>query len=1229
LSICSANSFAQNATTSLRGVVKDPTGAFVSGATVTLLDNANGQKLVATTNDNGEYQLSQISPAKYAITVTANGFASQAKEAELLVNQPATINFVLSLQTTNEVVNVSAAAQTLNITDASLGNSTNNATIQALPSETRNVPDILSLQPGVIYLPPPSNPAMQDSRSGAVNGGRSDQGNITVDGVDDNDQVNGFAFTGVLRLTQDSIEEFRVTTGLANADAGRSSGAQVSLVTKSGTNQFHGAVYWYNRPTFTVANNFFNKQAELNSGLPNRPGKLIRNIFGGDLGGPIIKNKLFFFANYEGSRIAESAQQVRTVPTASYQSGILQYQGTTANGGTEVQTLSSAQVAMLDAGCTVCNTSAYSPSPGPNPNALAYFKSMPAANGFNAGDGLNTGSYSFSSPNPKTLNTTIVRIDYIPSSKHRIFGRGNLQKDTTGGVEQFPGQGPSSVLIDNSKGMTFGDTWTISSTMVNDIRYGYVRQAFGNSGVGSGDYVNFRFLDFATAETRDTVVSVPVNNIVENFTWSKGKHNIQVGGNWRLVHQNRSSNSTSFNSGTSNPSWLGGNPPDPSSLGLDSVDGGFSSSYQQAYANLVGVIPEVTNVFNYAVSSATTGTLLSDGATIDRHFKANEYEWYVQDSWRVLPSLTLTFGIRQTILQTPWETRGQQVAPTVDTHDWYTQREVAAQKGQIYEPNLDFAPNGPFYGKPGYWAKSKDNFAPRLAVAYSPDSKTSIRAGAGIYFDHFGQSLISIFDQQGSFGLSSQVSNPAGQTTSETSTRFTDRHTLPFTNGAAPSTQNFPYPAPEGNFAITWGLDSKMKTPYSEAFDLSVQRQLPGGFTIEAAYVGRLGRHLLQSLDLAEPVNFVDPQGGGDYFTAGSQLSAQVDRNGGDPDAAVSKIPYFEHLFPFMANVDFPGESATQSIYRNEWAPYRGDLGATTALADIDFFCVYGCPAGYQSKFWQNQFSSLYALSTIGMSYYNAGQVTLRHPMSHGLQADISYTYSRSIDYGSDAERATEFSNGVAFGNSSIINTWNPSLNRGVSDFDTTHLLTVDWVYQLPFGRGAKFLSSTNGFVNAFIGGWQLSGILRATSGLPFSVFDPGWTTDWEQSGNGVITGKVKTRFHFDSNGAPQFFDNASAINQGLSTGGPIRFSYPGENGQRNNFRGEGIFDLDSGLTKAWHLGDYGNLKFAWEVYNVTNTDRFDVPNNQQIQLSSGTLGVSNTLLSVPRRMQFSLRYDF
>src|ERR1035437_8126344 len=426
-----------------------------------------------------------------------------------------------------------------------------------------------------------------------------------------------------------------------------------------------------------------------------------------------------------------------------------------------------------------------------------------------------------------------------------------------------------------------------------------------------------------------------------------------------------------------------------------------------------------------------------------------------------MPNLTITFGVRHTVLQTTSETSGRQVPPTIDTHTWFLQREPAAQAGQVYEPDLYFQPAGPYYGKPGFWPKSKNNFAPRLAIAYSPDTKTSIRIGAGIFYDHFGEALVSTFDQHGSYGLNGQVTNSAescgseGRANPPPSPRYTGRSTMPpIDNGAAASTLSFPYLAPQGNFAITWGLDSKIKTPYSEALDLSVQRQLPGGFTVEAAYVGRLGRHLLQQLDLAEPVDYVDPSGGGDYYAAGTQLSKLVDAHGGDTTACVPAIKYFEDVCPFMAGYDYGGESATQAIYSNEWAPYRAQYGATTALADIDFYCAYFphgvCPAGYQSKFWQDQFSSLYALSSIGMSYYNAGQFTLRHPMSHGLQMDVSYTWSNSIDMGSDTERSNEFgtnaSNTGSF--SEILNTWKPYLNRGPSDFDTRHLITADWVYR-------------------------------------------------------------------------------------------------------------------------------------------------------------------------------------
>lgn len=1254
--------FAQSANTSLRGVIKDPGGALVPDAKITLTDKASGTFLTATANAAGAYQFAQIPPAKYTITVSATGFADQSKIAELLVNQPATVDFTLSVQASTVTVDVSASAQTLNTNDASLGSSADNAQIQALPSETRNVPDLLSLQPGVLYLPAATT---SDSRSGSVNGGRSDQGNVTLDGVDDNDQVMGLAFTGVLRTTQDSIEEFRVTTGDANADAGRSSGAQISMVTKSGTNKFHGAAYEYNRTSAGEANNWFNKNAEVANSLPNIAPKLIRNIYGADLGGPIKKDKLFFFGNYEASRIAEDTEVIQTVPTALYQQGNLQY--TDINNVNQV--ISPTQFASLDSGCLICKTSMYPYGPGDNPNALAYFTSMPAANGTNEGDGLNTGSYAFSSPNPIRLNTSIGRLDFTPSDRHRIFVRGNLQDDVTQNAENFPGQPPASSLVDDSKGITVGDTWTITSRLINDIRWGYVRQGFAKSGIGKGDYVDFRFMSQPTAETRTTVTAIPVNNVIDNMSWNKGNHTIQYGVNWRLVHQNHASTENSFNSATTNPYWLGSNPPDPCQLNGSCANGslvnsGFSNSYEEAFANLVGTVPQITDVFNYKLTNASSGTALAEGAPLDRHFVANEFEGYIQDAWRAQPNLTLTFGVRYTYLQTPYEANGQEVVPTIDTHTWYLQRESAALTGQVYEPDLTFTPAGQAYGKAGYWPAQKGNVAPRFAVAYSPDTKTSIRAGAGIYFDHFGEALVNTFDQNGSFGMSSAISNPAGvyaiegtqpfcatlncQTPGQypASPRFTGRTTFPgISVGQAPTTATFPFLYPQDSFAITWGLDSKLKTPYSETFDLSVQREIPKGFSVEAAYIGRLGRHLLQQLDLAEPVDYTDPGGGGDYYAAGTQLSRLVDTNNGaygnasDGTTPVTTptIQYFEDVFPFMANTDFAGESATEAIYNNQWAPYRAQYGATTALANIDFYCAYLKPAqcaAYTPKFWQDQFSSLYALSTIGMSYYNAGQLTLRHPASNGLSLDVSYTWSHSIDMGSDTERSNEFgSNSTNTGSfSAILNTWKPYLNRGNSDFDTRHLITTDWVYLLPFGRGKALLGGANRLTDAVIGGWQWSGIERWTSGLPFSFSEPGWSTDWQIESFAVQTGPVKMRRHFDANGNPQFFDNPDNINNNLScggcNGGNIRLPYPGEAGQRNNFRGDGYFSTDTGVSKAWRLHEDHTLKFAWEVYNITNTVKFD-PAWIGSGLTGGNLGIASVQLTVPRRMQFSLRYDF
>jgi hypothetical protein len=246
------------------------------------------------------------------------------------------------------------------------------------------------------------------------------------------------------------------------------------------------------------------------------------------------------------------------------------------------------------------------------------------------------------------------------------------------------------------------------------------------------------------------------------------------------------------------------------------------------------------------------------------------------------------------------------------------------------------------------------------------------------------------------------------------------------------------------------------------------------------------------------------------------------------------------------------------------------------------------------------------------------------------LTLDVSYTLSKSIDWGSDAERMNEFTSVVS--QSEILNTWKPYLNKAVSDFDTSSLVTVDWVYQLPVGRGKSYLGTANPVVQAVLGGWQSSGIFRMTSGLPWGVIAPGWSTDWQIESYGVVTDpSVVAHKHFNAAGNPEYFTNRNAINAGIYTGGPIRLPYAGEAGERNRFRGDGYIDVDSGLTKNWQFGRYGLLTFVWEVYNVTNTNRFD-PQTIQSQLTGGTLGTASGLLggnNAPRRMQFALRYDF
>ena len=318
---------AAQSTTSLHGVVSDAKGAVLPGATLRIYDSQTGFARTVTSGGDGVYQFLQIPPATYALTISAKGFANiQRENITLLVNSPATLNFTMQVEGATVKVEVTSEVPLVNTQDASIGNAFTERQLIRLPSEGRDPATILSLQPGVTFIGSDKQiDQYNDSRGGSVSGARSDQTNITLDGLDDNEQLYGFAFQGALRATLDSIEEFRVTTSNGNADEGRSSGGQVSLVTKSGTNSFHGTAYEYNRSGIGEANDWFNKAAEINSGLPNKPGHLIRNTFGATFGGPIKKDRLFVFVAYEGQRKRETAQVTQTVPSDQLRSGIIQY----------------------------------------------------------------------------------------------------------------------------------------------------------------------------------------------------------------------------------------------------------------------------------------------------------------------------------------------------------------------------------------------------------------------------------------------------------------------------------------------------------------------------------------------------------------------------------------------------------------------------------------------------------------------------------------------------------------------------------------------------------------------------------------------------------------------------------------------------------------------------------------------------------------------------------------
>jgi hypothetical protein len=1297
----------QTGTSSVGGTVTDPQGKPVPAAKVTLTNVGTNAKRSVETTASGSYLFDLITPGDYRVEVEAKGFSKTVLDnVQALIGKPTETDVRLTLGAMSQVVEVSVSSQSavINTQDASLGNNFGSFQISQLPLEGRNLTDLLSLQPGA-------------TQEGYVTGARADQSNVTLDGVDiNNAQTANAAMPGnsgpiigaltssitdgpVLRLNSEAVEEFRVTTANGNANEGRSAGAQINLVTKSGSNDWHGAAFEFYRGTGFEANDWFSNAA----GVPRTP--LVRNTFGGALGGPILKNKLFFFYSYEGRRDATATGVTRTVPLASLGQGTINY--TYCTDVTQADGCGAVQNASLN---LAQNQAAYAAA-GINPAALSALAAAAAkypANDTTAGDQLNTGGFRFNAPTPIKLNSHVARLDYTLSGSQNLFVRANYINDTQIEARYLPDT-PSPEIWSHPRGLAVGHVWSIGSHWVNNLRYGYTRQAFTEGGDSTGNDIAFRFVFQPNGESHPLSRVTPVHNITDDVSWIHGKHTFQFGANIRKINNSRVSFANAFDNAITNPSFYFGAGDHVSNefqsyLDAQGLPGNENANQalnsiadtQNAATAIIGRLSQYTADFTFNKD----GSLLPAGAPTVRNFATQAYEEYFQDSWKIRPHVTLTLGLRYSLERPVYETKGFEVQPGIlqgdgtcpasSLGDYFQSRLAAAAQGNNYIAPICVSPSGPANGGNPMYNWDKNNFQPRLAVAWSPNyssgllhsifgdgGKSVIRGGFAKTNDYYGQALAVDWDLNNTLGFTSNYTTPANtydtvpggaQGLAPLFTGFNqDVRSLP--NVVTPDSLKFPLSQPidEGE-RIETGVDSHLHAPNEYVWNLTFERQLRGGTTISASYVGRSARGLLARRDAMAFNDIKDPKSVMDWYTAGTMLEKQ--RQKGIDTSQIASIPFFENLFPAGlastmnsafgldpvcsasdSNPGFnPTWSNTQLFYAmqsrtpsNPCAFFAGnDWTDTEALIDQVLFSI-----GAPTRFMQPQYGALAAWSTIGNSNYNAFTLSVRQRLP-SLTLDLNYTYSHSLDDSSGLQSDGGFGSANNSG-PFIENPIRQGANYGNSDFDIRHLINGSAVWQMPFGKGRAFMNTDNKTAQAVLGGWQLAGIFRWNTGLPSgSPFDDArWATNWNVQANVTPLGPFHTcptRIGTPGplgTGAPKLFGGSGcdivAIYQNF------RNAYPGETGPRNYLRLPGYMNVDLGLAKTWNMpwSEKHQLQLRWDVFNVANRQAFGL-----IDLSRTGIGVARDpglrgvnppdnwsnftqIQGQPRVMQIGARYSF
>jgi hypothetical protein len=1228
---------------SLAGLVTDTSGAVVPGANVELVNSTTGATFKVVSSSSGSYTIANVPPAtEYKLTISHDGFESVVVSGITLnVGATRTENVRLTVGNVVQVVSVSAANQnvTLDTTDASIGNNLSIEQLNELPvyDRTAGITTLFVQQPGVDFF------------QGAVTGARIDQSEVTVDGLDANDIAAGTTFAIVATAPVDSVEQFTGTVAGLNSSIGTGSGAQFQLVTKSGTNRFHGNVNEYHRDTTTVANTWFNNL----DGLPRTP--LIRNQFGGNIGGPIKRDKLFFFFDIADSRIIQSTTAERTVPLDVFRNGELNYINSGAGCGDSsrlttqpscITTLTAGQVATLDpAGI------------GFNPNVLALISSRyPHANDFSRGDGVNTGGYRFTYPTPDIDTTYVARMDYTLTPKQRVFGRFTInRRNAVESVPEFPTDPSTHPYVDRSYAYVISHAWTLGANKVNQFYYGdnisklSFPDLYNPTGVNQYSFSNVDgpYTAFDGQKRR-----VPIPMVRDDFNWQIGTHSLTFGGTFKFVKTNSNliNNFNFVGVGLQGAALSTGlddtlRPADinqgPNNVGIN--------DYDSLFADSLGVIGDISTNFVYD----NKGNEQALGGGSPRAYRYYQTEAYVGDTWKVNKKLTLSYGLRYQYYTVPYEAHGSESVPTpIDINTFIKDRLVQSAAGDSSNTGLPiyaYVLGGKVNHGPELYSPSYKDFAPRVAFAWTPYSsgKTVIDGGAAIVYDRSVINAINFLQDQVPNIFANSVTNQFGGSSASASLATDARlgASLAYDSGLNPTptpstVPSVPYIDSTGTpFGLAEGqtgfeISPKLKDPYSIALNFGVQQELPGHLIMKLNYVGRLGRRLLADADANQVIDVPDYTGGSNQTMAQAFAGLTSDlRAGGNLRAE----PWFEDvLAPYGPGSRFGNNTNLVAAMASQLGP-RGDI--SDMLQALAFYTYYQGFTGFlpTNIGIPSQFGTNAYLTNMGSSNYHGLLLTVDKNLSQGLQFEANYTWSHSID-----NTSLSSNNNSLFSNSGFIcDVLRPRACRGNSDFDVRQEITSNFVYALPFGRGRQFLGTSSRWVDEAIGGWSLSGLPSYRTGLAVTPSSDAYLASFDNSDPAIFIGhskselKAKVNVDHSSNTVYSFAGGADGAAKVLADfRGPLGLEY----GQRNLVRGPGAFYFDAGLGKTFPIiEDKVNLKFRADAFNLFNHPNFGTPNMNIVtnasnygQITGVASAGSNALASDGARVaQFSLRLEF